>query len=161
MAAGTTYEPIVTNTLGSAVANVTLSSIPSTYTDLILVCNLITTTRIDTHLQVNGDTANNYSYTFIYGEGVGGGTTNYYTTQPHFYIGEGGTRSTNIIHLNNYKNTTTYKTFLARSAYPADGSGSSVGLWRSTSAINAIKILRNTGTFSVGSTFTLYGIASA
>ena len=37
MAAGATYEPIATNTLGSAAASVTFSGISGSYTDLILI----------------------------------------------------------------------------------------------------------------------------
>lgn len=161
MAAGSTYTPIATTTLGSAAASYTFSSISSTYTDLVLVANLLGTTRTDTHLQFNSDTASNYSFTFIYGEGTGGGTSGKYTAQTDIYIGEGATNSTNIIHVNNYAKTTTYKTLLATAAYPTDGVGKSVGLWRNTAAINTIKIFRNSGTFSIGSTFTLYGIAAA
>lgn len=159
MAAGVTYVPIATTTLGSAVSTVTLSSIPSTYTDLILVANLLGSTRTDGHLQFNGDTGSNYSYTFLYAESSV--VTGRSSTQTDIYIGEVGTNSTNIIQVNNYSNTTTNKTLLARAGYPADGVAANVGLWRSTAAINAIRIFRNSGTFSIGSTFTLYGIASA
>ena len=38
MAAGSTYTPIATTTLGSA-GTITFSSIPSTYTDLVIVLN--------------------------------------------------------------------------------------------------------------------------
>ena len=37
MAAGSTYTPIATTTLGSAQADVTFSSISGSYTDLVLI----------------------------------------------------------------------------------------------------------------------------
>ena len=42
MAAGATYEPIATQTLASAAASITFSSIAATYTDLRLVLTCTT-----------------------------------------------------------------------------------------------------------------------
>ena len=39
MAAGNTYTPIATTTLSSSQNDITFSSIPSTYTDLVIVFN--------------------------------------------------------------------------------------------------------------------------
>jgi hypothetical protein len=66
----------------------------------------------------------------------------------------------------NYSNTTTYKTILANSRVePGDATYSGVetlvNLWRSTSAINTIKIMPNAGTFASGFTATLYGIKAS
>jgi hypothetical protein len=61
----------------------------------------------------------------------------------------------------NYSNTTTYKTILSRSNNSAIGTDAVVGLWRSTAAINTIKILPANNAFEVGSSFTLYGIKAA
>jgi hypothetical protein len=36
-----------------------------------------------------------------------------------------------------------------------------VSLWRSTAAISSVLIVPETGSFSTGSTFTLYGIKAA
>ena len=64
--------------------------------------------------------------------------------------------------IQNYSNTTTYKTWLSRSNIPADFVGALVGLWRSTSAITTIQFLTTTAdTFAIGTTFTLYGIKAA
>jgi hypothetical protein len=66
-----TYEPIETQTLGSAAASVTFSSITGSYTDLILVSSISTTHTATTSLviQLNGDTATNYSNTRLLGDG--------------------------------------------------------------------------------------------
>ena len=72
--------------------------------------------------------------------------------------------SVQILQLMNYSNTTTYKTILSRTNAAANGVDATVGLWRSTSAITSIEIGKNSGmsgTFQIGSTFTLYGIKAA
>jgi hypothetical protein len=65
----------------------------------------------------------------------------------------------------NYSNATTYKSILIRSRGTRDNDSTDttaiVGLWSSTSAINIIKIFPASGNILAGSTFTLYGIASA
>jgi hypothetical protein len=63
MAAGNTYEAIATQTLGSAAASVTFSSIPGTYTDLVIVCTPLRVTAGAEELvfQFNSDTGSNYS----------------------------------------------------------------------------------------------------
>jgi len=69
-------------------------------------------------------------------------------------------QSINIFQIMNYANTTTYKTLLCRGNQ--DLVVASVNMWRSTSAINQIKVLEQVGSdFQTGTTFTLYGIAAA
>jgi hypothetical protein len=63
-----------------------------------------------------------------------------------------------IINIQNYSNSTTYKTVLARSNNAATGTDATVALWRSTSAITSIDYYLNSGSWATGSTFTLYGI---
>ena len=163
MAAGATYEPIATNTLGSATSSVTFSSIPSTYTDLVLVIAGTASAFDGLLTQVgNGsvDTGSNYSMTVLSGNGSAA-SSGRETSHTYANIGLQGADFNTIIHYMNYANTTTYKTFLARSNSPANQTRANVGLWRSTSAINTIKINTGSGTISSGSVFTLYGIAAA
>lgn len=161
-----TYEKIATNTLGSAAASVTFSSISSAYTDLVLVVNAVeTTNRIDATITVgNGtvDTGTNYSRTGISGNGTA--ASSYRTTnETSFAIDAAGAANGAAFftfQLMNYANTTTYKTGLARITAAADYSRAVVHLWRSTAAINIMTITGNY-TFKTGSTFTLYGIKAA
>jgi hypothetical protein len=168
MAAGNTYEAIATQTLGSAAASVTFSSIPSTYTDLVLVTNEKQTGGRASAIQFNGDTASNYSMTEMYGDGATAGSIRLSNYARIYYAYDVFADTSNfglttITHLMNYSNTTTNKTILTR-ASNANGGGTSamVGLWRSTSAITSIYLyLDNLSNFAAGSTFSLYGIKAA
>lgn len=167
MPAGSTYSTIATTTLGSAVADYTFSSISGAYTDLVLVITGSLTTNNQTYkLQFNGDTGGNYSYTSL--GGTGGSAASYRgtnTTYLPFFILNGGlntTVSANIVNINNYSNTTTFKTSLVRANYGDSGEIQAfAGLWRSTSAISSITIAASAGNLSSGSMFSLYGIAAA
>lgn len=165
MAAGPTYEPIATNTLGSAAASVTFSSITGTYTDLVIVCNAKSNGSASMRMQFNSDTGTNYSSTQLSAT-TGDGTVNSarFSNVDDIRIGyyQNGLSTTDflpcIIQIQNYSNSTTYKTALGRSAQQ---SVATVGLWRSTSAITAVKLYPATDNFSTGSTFILYGISAA
>jgi hypothetical protein len=169
MAAGSTYTPIATTTLGSSATSYTFSSIPSTYTDLVLVATVLsadTTTKYLT-IQFNSDTASNYSDTFLGGNGTAASSVRD-ASQTEMYITPYGgmlNQTTNpvpvIINVQNYKNATTYKTALYRANQAGSNVLAGVGLWRSTSAITAIKVFVTAGNMASGSTFTLYGIAAA
>ena len=167
-----TYEPIATTTLGTAESSVTFGSISGAYTDLVLVSSIkYSTGGINNFatLQVgNGsvDTGSNYSTTWV--EGAGGvassGRQSNGTYSFISYFGSGSSNTTepviSITNFQNYSNTLTNKTVITR-FNNSNQVGAYVGLWRSTSAINTITITANGSNFALGSTFTLYGIASA
>jgi hypothetical protein len=164
MAAGSTYTPIATQTVSSVATSVTFSSIPSTYTDLVLICNTVTALGVDIlDLVFNSDTGSNYSSTQISGNGSAASSTRYSNTSAMLIGLTDSNSNTNISHIMNYSNTTTYKTVLNRANAPTSGlARAEVGLWRSTSAINQILIRSDSSNaISAGSTFTLYGIAAA
>lgn len=156
-----TYEPIATNTLGSDTASVTFSSIPSTYTDLVLVSNY----RLNTGdnfliLRFNSDTGSNYSFTNFYSEGTAAASDRA-TSQTSARIGfYGSAQSNSIVNIMNYSNTTTNKTAISR-----DNTNTyvitRVNLWRNTSAITSLTILTPGPNITSGSAFTLYGIKAA
>ena len=157
-----TYESIATTTLGSAAASVTFSSISGGYTDLICVVsgkNSASSARID--VQFNSDTASNYSYTRLQGDGSSA-TSNRASSAAYIIIGTLTTEQNTVIaQINNYANTTTYKTSISRWNASNGTVGTSVGLWRSTSAINAIKFTAGADNLAAGMTITLYGIKKA
>jgi hypothetical protein len=162
-----TYEKIASQTLGSATATVTFSSISSAYTDLVLVtADIINTTNVlGLYIQFNSDTGSNYSRTFIEGNGSTASSSRS-SNQTNMMLGRsyGGDRTMNIFQIQNYANTTTYKTALCRygSGGTSSAVGASVGLWRSTSAITSITVGIEGGyNMSAGCTFNLYGIKAA
>lgn len=167
MAAGATYEPIATTTLGSDSTSVVFSSIPQTYTDLVMVFEGYNTvaSAMDFEYEANGDSGNNYSETAVWGNG----STAYSNRHSNYGGGIAGTiynntRGTVIANFMNYSNSTTYKTCISRSSNAGNLVGASVSLWRNTAAITSLNFNQpagQSGKFAAGSTFTLYGIASA
>ena len=164
MAAGNTYESIATQTLGSAAASVTFSSIPSTYTDLVLVFNgTCTSGVVGLVLQFNSDTATNYSYTILSGDGSTASSSRSSNQTTMQVAGmTSSSQATMIASIQNYSNATTYKTVLSRQATATLETRAYVGLWRATpAAISTILVSTSTSTFIAGSTFSLYGIKAA
>lgn len=161
-----TYEPITTNTLVTAVPTVTFNTISSAYTDLVLIINAATGVNdIDMYIQVNSDTGSNYSWTRFVGTGSTWVASKASNSTLGYRVGNmsGSNVGQNnaVVHFQNYANTAAYKSILARGNNPANLVEFFVGLWRSTSAITSMDIKTQSGNFSVGSTFTLYGIKAA
>lgn len=158
-----TYEKVIA-AAGTGATSVTLSVIPATYTDLVLVMNGTASSGTNVYARFNGDTGSNYSVTRIVGNGstATSDRNSNYTSLQTFMGYYDTTVGTSIMQVMNYANTTTYKTALARYNYTTNEVTAAVGLWRSTAAINSITILTsNAATFPSSTTFTLYGIKAA
>lgn len=172
MAAGSTYTLVSSTTTGSSASTVTVSSIPSTYTSLIVVVNTYSTFSSDSgtrmYMYFNGDTGTNYSCTAF----ETNGSTLYNERQTNstaFWVGRnnnsysGNTqKSSTIIQLENYANTSVYKTGLVRWSAMQNGrpNGGVVGLWRSSSAINSISFITDSN-MAAGTKIDIYGITAA
>jgi len=157
-----TYTPIASQTLSSAAASVTFSGIPQTYTDLVLVVAGTNASGLSGNgIRFNSDTSSNYSSTNLDGNGSSASSARH-TNQTYIRAGISFTsQSISIINIQNYANTTTNKTVLARGGAAESYVRADVGLWRSTSAINSIFYFVDSGAnFGAGTTFNLYGIAS-
>ena len=167
---------ISTATLGSAAASYTFSSIPSTYTDLLIVA------------KVKGSNTNYGSVKMTLGTG---GVLNSTTSKTQITLYGNNTsagreiltdltmfdlcRASGIssdqwgihrVRLNSYSNTSIHKNIFCRTNL-VKGTGKGVeaiaGTWRNTGVVDTIKI-ESTATgnsFAAGSTFTIYGIRAA
>lgn len=159
-----TYVALQTQTLASAASSVTFSSIPQGYTDLIIVAAGLGSGNTGVGMQFNGDTTSTYSATFLEGNGSSASSerqsnTNYIRVAWNA-LWDASTQSNLEIAVQNYSNTTTYKTSINRANNSGRVTGATVGLWRSTAAITSIKLETVSANFAAGSTFTIYGIAS-
>jgi len=175
MAAGSTYTPIATTTLGTTTSSYTFSSIPSTYTDLVLVLYGYGASSDGSSIICrvgNGstDTGNNYSTTRMGGNGSASSYGRYTSAAFMRFAALTGqsTSSSNptslVVNFMDYASTTAKKTVLNQisqlgGSYP--GTELNANLWSSTSAINTIEIYPYLASFAAGTVITLYGIAAA
>lgn len=170
-----TYTLISSNVLSASAASVTFSSIPSTYTDLVLRMSV----RTDRASQptdglrgtLNNDTTSNYSNTYL--EGSGSAASSSATgTFTRLWLGNcnASTSTTSTFssvefYLPSYAGSTAKpaSTFLAQENNATAATLDVVAnLGLSTSAVNRIDISSSTASnFVSGSSFYLYGIKNA
>jgi hypothetical protein len=155
-----TYTPIASITLGATVTSVTFNSIPQTYTDLVMVEQGTSNTGTNNlTFRVNGDTGSNYSRITLYGTGSVAGSSRGSNSTEGYANAVATTISDNQIHIFNYSNATTNKTFLTKGGYSADQVVMRINLWRNTAAITSLSLSCDGGnSFASGTTFNLYGI---
>jgi len=169
-----TYTLIASNTVGSGgVSSVTFSSIPATYTDLLVKLSgrCTTGTTRNLYMNLNSDTGSNYPFRFLYGNGSSAGSSN--STSEGFsdvawvgYLGGSTiTASTfgNVeIYIPNYAGAT-YKSISSDSVYENNATAAyasmHAAIWNSTSAITSLTLKANSGNLAEFSTATLYGIS--
>jgi len=163
----TTYEKIATTTLGSSAADITFSSIASSWTDLrVVFVGTLVSNNYNLYWNLNGDTSSLYSRTNISGNGSAA-ASNRATNEAYWLnTSPGGISSTipsmTTLDLFSYAGGT-FKTGLIEFTADYNGSGVTaryVGLYRSTSAITSIKISSDVN-LAAGTTATLYGILKA
>lgn len=162
-----TYEPIATTTTGSAVASIDITSIPATYTDLVVIVEGTSSAAVNgICLRYNGDSSNLYTITQIGGNGTSVGVnrraSQSFINLTYTAYWTSSTRSNIIIHIQDYANTNKYKTCLSRHNTATIGVDYVTGLWRSNSAINQVTITNDgSGNIGAGTTVTVYGIKAA
>lgn len=162
-----TYDLIASSALSSNTATVTFSSIPSTYRDLVVVLNLITTTGGTTVImQPNGDTSNSTAV-MMQGTGSSTASSTYSQLTANPISSSSDTRTfLAIYNLLDYAQTDKHKTVIYRANQTLDpiystffGAGAFAGRWASTSSITSLSFVLGAGQFAANSTFDVYGIA--
>jgi hypothetical protein len=160
-----TYEPIASVTIsGTSTNSTTFSSIPGTYTDLLVLGKAGTTGGANSWIRFNGDTGTNYSATMLRSTGssaLSTRRTNENGWLQDFQRDTAVTADVWQVSVMNYANTSVYKTALGSTQSAQWDSVKSVGLWRSTSAISSLTVYLTGSNFTDGSTFSLYGIKAA
>lgn len=166
-----TYVLIEGKTLSSAVASVTFTSIPQTYTDLQLVLSTRATQNVGRELlrvYPNGSTTSNNRIT-LFGYDTAGADRGVDTDK---YIGwqsgnstTANTFSSASLYFPSYTSGN-YKLYSADATAENNSSSSwimniSNTVWSNNSAITSIEIACETSTFAVNSTFYLYGIKNS
>jgi hypothetical protein len=160
------YESIASFTPTSG-SSISFNSISSNYKHLQIRINTICTSSAALLTTFNSDTGSNYAMHGLFGTGsaiaVNGsaGTTNIQTLGQY-----AGTVTTYpnvvIIDIEDYASTSKYKTLRSYGGFDKNTSGSEVdlvsGLWMNTAAITSITFALSGGSYSSGTTISLYGI---
>jgi hypothetical protein len=161
-----TYVALRKETVAVAAPSVTFDLTGITgYTDLVIVAKTknsgVAVNSLE--LRLNGDTTTNYSVGYIYGDGTDDLSGRLSNRNQGIIGWDSATNFTQtVVNIQNYANATTFKTILCRSS-DADGRVAAwVNLWRKTpEAITSITInSQSPANIAVGSTFSLYGIAT-
>jgi hypothetical protein len=171
----TTFQKIASVTAGSGgAANIEFTSIPQTYTDLVvkLTSRISTSASRDVlELTFNASTSG-YSFSRIYGYDSNLTGTDSASSQAYILFGNttANTATSNTfgnheIFIPNYTGNGLKST--SSSAMAENNSSSAwqislvAGLWASTSAITSLKITPSSGSLMQHSTATLYGIKNS
>lgn len=156
-----TYIALASHTLGSTASTVTFGSIPNTYRDLVAVINIRGLTGTPTarggYMSLNGAAA---STVYVLS---GGGTSSSNTDGADAVVPFANGHGVFIVNIMDYSATDKHKTILTRASSPTVSTWFIGSRYPSTNAVTSITFHgpdNGSDQFAVGSTFTLYGIAS-
>jgi hypothetical protein len=170
-----TYTLISSNVLSSSAASVTFSSIPATYTDLVVRFSVRhdgALTASNMKLIINSDSGSSYSDTRLSGNGATAtsaraSTGDYAFAFTGFINGASSTSNTftnGEFYLPSYTSSTKkpYSTYNAVENNATTGyNWVSAQLWQGTTTINDLYFDSGGYNFVTGSSFYLYGISNA
>ena len=168
-----THILINSYTVGSgSTSSVTFSSIPNTYTDLVVKVSARTVNSgaQNINLSFNGSTSN-FSCKMLYSTGSATGSSSYPSNTPYntsIVIGgsdyTANTFNSGEIYIPNYAGSTN-KSFSTDSTTENNATASYIELfaqlWSQTSAITSMTLTTTSGNYAQYSTFYLYGVKNS
>jgi hypothetical protein len=160
-----TYIALANTTVTGTPSTVTFGSIPNTtYTDLVLVMETVTSTAATKIIRFNSDSGANYNWIRISGNGTSGSAasnTNGTQILPSAVATDTSTeRLFTKVDIIGYRRSGETRSGLINNGRAGAGVDVTGFRWRNTTAISTITISLSTGTFTAGSTLALYGIVS-
>ena len=165
----TTYEAIATVTVtGATAANIQFTSIPATYTDLLLKVSARTnqvSVTSEINVTLNGSSSN-ITYRGLYGNGSSAGSQ---TLTRHPILGTGSSATANTfgnseVYIPNYagsNNKSSSADAVAESNTTTVFSYLNAALWSDSAAITSVTLTPDSGSFVQYSSATLYGIKNS
>jgi len=169
----TTYTLIDSEVLSSSAASVTFSSIPATYDDLVLqasIRNNRSSVMGGCRVRFNNLSTSIYSYTYVDSDGSSATSTRSSATTEFEFVGNGNTSTADTfgsleLYLPNYTGSAKkcFSTFAVSENNATNANiRAEADLMDITSAINQITfLLPGASTYSIGSSFWLYGIKNS
>jgi hypothetical protein len=166
-----TYKKIASVTVGSGgAANIEFTSIPGTYTDLVIKWSLITTSGTNNCSISFNNSTSNFSQRQLGGDGSSVYSASR-TDNLNVILANGtgytaNTAASNEMYIPNYAGSTN-KSFSTESATENNATGADLvmraHLWSNTAAITSIKLFaaNGAGNFGQYSTAVLYGISKS
>jgi hypothetical protein len=155
-----TYTPLANITLGSAAATITFSSIPATYRDLVLVVEAGGSTNLVGRLRLNNDTGTNYHFQRLSASGSATASNQLSARLADFTQATTTSKALMIAHIMDYSATDKTKIILSRADNAQQATEAFVNRWGLLAAVTSVRVLTDTGNWSAGSTFALYGIVA-
>ena len=167
-----TFTKIASNTVSTAVSSITFSSIPATYTDLVIKVSARATYAAnfqDINIRFNGS-ATGYSSRLLQGDGSAATSANnasgalVWGANSVSANATANTFSNGEVYIPNYTSAN-FKSISTDSVTENNATAAYIqvaaGLWSNTAAITSIEMYLGAGNYVQYSTFTLYGIKNS
>ena len=148
---------LATVTLQAASSTVTFSGIPNTYRDLLLIVNVPETVGASTtYLRFNDDSGSNYTVVRL--RGNGSAADGYSATiEGAILFWDPPLDCMATAKIFDYSANDKHKTVLLKDSIPANRFDIQTARWANSNPITSLSAETGAGTFSAGSTFSLFG----